>query len=487
MKSIYQFARNIKNRLDSKIILLMGLCCVILMIATIFEYSNRRSIIQMLPSSTAQSNLKDFYAWPSKDVYSPSETQITHIQGALPNMPIYWTNIVDGSERTSSYQYGQTDGAGNFDRTLENIGNYGTGILKFRISVGGVTKEVEFQVGNIMTLGFSKQSIQLGDVVTIQISGAPPNQPIYWSGWKNFIKVEASGYYQQNTDANGNWSTVWNVVDPAYWGALKGQWFRSVAVGQQTASATYAMLEPYLDATSVRYEALRSSAANPGSTNETKIFGKVFTPSDYDSIRLCALAQRFTVIRAKAISVTHLNNIDQFSDIKGWVILRPIAFLTPQRAPIDSLADVTIPASVQAAAGNDLIAPIPGGYTYFPDIPGLNGTPGFYVNVHNNRDARFNLPFKFVPSYPNALDAFDVIVFANYVSNRKLLTIPYGDRGTVLFKKNPDASANDGPLYMECAKCIDPNMQGLLLDVPAAGNVKYSEFVNWLSTSGCGQ
>lgn len=477
MRYIYRY---VNNRLDiKKLIFLLGLCSLIGIIALIYTKQEQRNI---LPTTIAQSNLQDFYAWPDKDQYSATETVSIHIQGALPNTTMYWTNVINGVEATDSYQYDHTDASGNYTRAMTNFGQYGTGSWQFYISIGGVTKIVYFTVGNVMTLSFSKQSILLGDVVTISISGAPPNQQILWSGWINFHKVETDAYYQQNTDANGNWSAVWNV-DQATFGPLKGQWQRSIKVGSQHASAKYSILEPYLEETSVRYEALRASAALAGTSGNETITGKPFKPTDYATINLCNLAHRFSIIRAKAISLTYRNSVNEFSDVKGWVILRPVAYLKV-KAPEDPMTNLTVPADIQSLAQpGDLILADPGGQTYFPDIPGINGNPGFTISVNNDITALVNFPFFVTRETPGPgvtwLDLVDVIVFANLDNNRRLITIPYGDKGTIWMEKYADPS--NGALYQVCLDC--QNM-GLL------GEIKYpfisfSDFTNWLSTSGC--
>jgi hypothetical protein len=45
-----------------------------------------------------------------------------------------------------------------------------------------------------------------GEYITYRITGAKPNTPIYWTSWLNNSLREDGSFYNQYTDAQGNWS-----------------------------------------------------------------------------------------------------------------------------------------------------------------------------------------------------------------------------------------------------------------------------------------
>jgi|HubBroStandDraft_3_1064219.scaffolds.fasta_scaffold01537_3 hypothetical protein len=164
------------------------------------------------------------------------ESTVYHVEGAPPNSPIYWSSWRNGAStgEVDVYYGHNTDAQGGWTALASPWLPGHVGIWVKQARVGGLLASVSFTV--TPRLALDKGVYAAGDAPRYTLTGAAPNSPIYWSSWLNGASTgETNAYYQQNTDANGNWSAF-----GGQWSAGNaGTWVKQAGVGGSSVAVTF--------------------------------------------------------------------------------------------------------------------------------------------------------------------------------------------------------------------------------------------------------
>jgi hypothetical protein len=360
-------------------------------------------------TAIAQAPLKNFYAYPDKEEYEPNETVTVYIKEAAPNSPIYWTNVISDVEVRKDYQYGMTDGQGNFTRSEANFGRFGWGSWKFYVSIAGQTKIVEFQVGTVMGLSINDREVMSGDTVTFSITGAEPNKPIYWSSSRNYkLTDEKDAFYGDYTDKNGEWMGSPGPLEP-------GQWIKQAQVGNSYSTVEFALGVPYAETGSLRWYALKAKAEG-----ETEVELSILAcgPKDVSSITLCEALEEYSLVRGNVKEVqtqVHENGINTWVRIELLEVLRnhPYSDDTPPNPPSEILSHME---------PKDILVVYSGGST---NIEGVKVT-----YAYQNSPSR-NFAHEFAELAPGVKDQSNSLLFIDWDQTRRIGYLSLDDKSVI--------------------------------------------------------
>ncbi|HEX4963391.1 MAG TPA: hypothetical protein VF173_21355 [Thermoanaerobaculia bacterium] len=186
----------------------------------------------------------------SSTYYTGDFTTYT-VHCASPNSPIYWSSTLNGvSTGEVNAFYGQyTDGNGHWSGTASSpwqVSHLGTWTKT--ANVGGLPVTVPFVVAPKLTVSNSVDGGPLytvGQFTTYTISGAPPNTAISWSSTLNGVSTgENHAFYNQYTDASGNWSAT---AGSPWQSAHVGGWTKTAFIGSAPATTVSFQVIPSVD------------------------------------------------------------------------------------------------------------------------------------------------------------------------------------------------------------------------------------------------
>ncbi|MBW8878655.1 MAG: hypothetical protein JF614_27165 [Acidobacteria bacterium] len=182
--------------------------------------------------------------------YAVGDLTTYSINCAPANSPIYWSSTLNGvSTGEVNAFYGQsTDANGHWSATASSPWQVAhLGRWTKTANVGGLVVTVPFVITPRLTVDNSVDGAPwytVGSSSTYRISGAPANTPIYWSSTLNGQPTgENHAFYNQFTDANGNWSAVAGAWQPQH----VGGWTKTASIGSAPDTTVSFQVIPSLD------------------------------------------------------------------------------------------------------------------------------------------------------------------------------------------------------------------------------------------------
>jgi hypothetical protein len=182
--------------------------------------------------------------------YAVGDFTTYSINCAPANSPIYWSSTLNEmSTGEVNAFYGQyTDANGRWSATASSPWQVAhLGRWTKTANVGGLMATVPFSIVPKLTVNDSVDGAPwytVGSSTTYSISGAPASSPIYWSSTLNGQPTgEDQAFYNQFTDANGNWS----AVGGAWQSQQVGGWKKTASIGSAPDTTVSFQVIPSLD------------------------------------------------------------------------------------------------------------------------------------------------------------------------------------------------------------------------------------------------